>query len=83
MKIKTAFETVLTVSATELAIVEFVMAGDGEILRDAIKPIFRYLIHTINELEDETIKTELPVLLRLLDLLEANFQKSNRQLHAA
>jgi hypothetical protein len=81
MKIKAATETVVTLSANEFAIMEYVMIDKGELLFEIIKPIFRYLIQNINDLDNDEIKIELPSILLLMDLLQANFQpKQTRQL---
>jgi hypothetical protein len=78
MKIQPATETTINVTPEELAILEFVMADNGEILRDVLKPMFRYFVKNLNALnedkEQEYIKAELPSIMYFIDLLEANFQ---------
>jgi hypothetical protein len=79
MKIQPSSETTVSLSPAELAILTFVMQDKGEMLKDILKPMFRYFVRNINELDDSqedeyTIKAELPAVMHLMDLLEANYQ---------
>ena len=80
MKIQQASEITITVTPTELKVIEFVLSSDGEELRDILKPMFKHFVRNLNYLgdndqEEQQIKAELPSLMQLIDILEINYNQ--------